>query len=307
MPPLVSFAELDLAIRAAWRQAGHQPTWQERRDVRGGITARTFRLLTPHFAAFGRRSDGEIAAAITGGSRSHITTLRRCLGIPRYVRPSMGPAAEEACREQIRQGRPLTAIAAALGVPWSSVRRVARTLGWARSWVVRPARGRSNHVGRLAKAEVAALLSEGLTLPAVARRAGVSHQRIVQVRDELGLPSQTERHRRRRELARQRAERERRARRKRWLAERARRPARRRAKLRRFLARARRLYARGWSARRIAAAYGIPTRSMAWWIYIGRTQLGWFPKRRGEAGLPAAVTHDRLSDVCRAYGVQPVL
>lgn len=288
MPTLVTFSDLNHAIRLAWSQADRRPSWPARVSLptskplanrSRGITSASFECLRPHLAQLGVATDLELTR-LSGVSRSLIACVRLVLGIPRSQPPAMSPTIRRDCLRRLRARESVTAISRTTGEPVSRVRALARSIGWEYSWVSRKGDGATKTIGRLPKDKLDHLLAQGLSLTAVAKRAGVSHQRVAQVVKAMGLPSQQVRMRPWRKKATLAKERWLQVRRERWLKDRARRRAARMPKLRHFLSRANRLYGEGLSIGQIAKRYRIPPNSMSWWIFRGRRELGWFPKRR---------------------------
>ena len=234
--------------------------------------------LAPHLSLVGRCSDAELARRVRC-SRTVIDCLRVVLRIPAFVPDGLPPAVKAECVRRIRSREYLIRIADDLRVTVGQVRKVAATIGWDQSWISR--RTKSDQVGCLPRARVLDQIRRGDTFTAIAARAGVSHQRIAQVYKETGLPGRHELAKPLVEARRQRLVREREQACAKRSKDREQRRTRRTAKLRRFLAVARRLYDRGVFVNEIAKRYQIPGRSMSWWIFRGRREFGWFPKRSG--------------------------
>lgn len=289
---VIRLPELNRAIRAAWRTAGRIPTWPAVLDpkarpsrttqAQAGITQRTFDLLRPVFHLIGVEADTELARR-SGGPRSQICWIRHSLHIPARPAVVITPAQRRECLRRVRARESLKSIAAVTGLTVQTVKTLALPLGWTPEWTKHHARPkRSNTVGRLSRIEMERLLRAGKKLREVADLAGVSAQRIVQVAKAIGMPGQHELSRPQREKRRRERERERELKRRRRAKERAARPAKLLATLRRYLGRARQLYDKGLSISDIAKRYQIPPQSMSWWLFRGRRQLGWFPRRRAD-------------------------
>lgn len=173
---------------------------------------------------------------------------------------------------------PISQLAKRAGVPSSLVRAFACNIAWDRSW----ARWNTQRewIGRLRRSEVLRRYRRGESLASIAKRTGCTGENIrsVALRDGL-IPRAAERHRlaeqrkclREQLIAKRRAER---------TQERAARKQARLARLRVFLAPARKWWQRGHSVKRIAQEYGLHHNAMAWWIFRGRTELEWFPRRQ---------------------------
>lgn len=284
----ISTSALNAAIRKAWIQSGRHPTWPSKpRKPSGawgnsqqGLHATTFERIRPFFHLIGVESDTEVARR-SCSYRPTISWIRSTLNIPARPRIVITVEQKAECLRRLRAGEPLNQVARAIDLGVVSVRNLAETIGWDESWsrqhrLPKPAM----KIGRLSRARIEAELRKGANRSRLARLAGVSPQRIGQIATYAGIPGRRELLRPKREAARLAKEKDRDKARKRRLRERLARPARYRAKLRKYLAKARTLHRRGKGISEIAKVYRMPTNSMAWWLFRGRRDLGWFPVRQ---------------------------
>lgn len=189
-PALVPFHAINRAIRRAWRAAGRKPTWPATIDpsvVRRrkypllyGVFLSTYTRLTPHLAQIGYLPDAHVARQVPC-SRQTISDLRLALRMPVRQGVPVTSRMEAQCRRRILAREELKTISASLRLPYSWVRRLAKTMGWKRSWSKRRHPARSDTVGIMPLREALTLLRDGVTRTEIGRRAGVSHQRIAQI------------------------------------------------------------------------------------------------------------------------------
>ena len=254
-----------------------------RRSVirRRGMNAKDIDRATPYLQllgtipdlAFGRKTDLSRSTIVELRARLHIGAYQRSVHVTDAQR-------EEAVR-WLRAGKTLTWTAEQMKLSLLRIRRMAREIGWDRSWV--PASEVSRRSSTVGCMPVSALLKQfdaGKTLQHIAQQAGVSRERIRQVIEREGRPP------RRIALARRAAQRAQRLQRYRQrqavlrVKSKARTQRRTLAKLRTFLRAAQRQWLAGATIRTIAAHYGLTRTAMGWWIFTGRTRLGWFPRRQ---------------------------
>ena len=246
-----------------------------------GMSRSTYDRLRPHWHLIGQTSDVTLSRT-SGVSRLTIWELRHRLKIPTYrpSPPTIPAALRDDVRRRILAREKLTDIARDAGITWTVLRAFATEVGYDPEWKKLHMKKPSLMVGRIPKAEALRRFDAGETLDAIATRSGVSRERIRQIANKCG--------RQPRHIARHQAALLRRARlnavRQRQRALRIvskKRTAERRAKTTaRYLKKARKLWQRGDLIRAIAKVYGLQPNSMAWWIFIGRKQFGWFPRRR---------------------------
>lgn len=238
----------------------------------------TFDRLRPFLHLVGVETDTAIAQQ-SRVVRPLITWLRGVLRIPAAPWRAVAPDRRADCLRRVRARETLVAVSKATGLAITAVRKLAATIGWDRSWTRHHKQPKAAQIGRLSRARIEAELRKGTNRSKLARLAGVSHQRIGQIANAAGIPGRrtilrpviaAKRAAKARATAKARRRRER---------ERKARAARNRTKLRHFLMRARRLHARGFAISAIAKTYGLSANSMSWWLFKGRRELGWFPKR----------------------------
>lgn len=242
------------------------------------MTHRKFALLRPVLHLIGVECDSELARR-SGASRSQICWIRLSLQIPARPRVVIMDDQRRDCLRRVKAKETLKSVSAVTGLTIQTVKNLALSVGWNSSWS-RPLQQPSTTIGRITRTKMASLLRAGKTTYEVAELAGVSHQRITQVAKVIGMPRLRELRSSIWDKQRRQREREKDLRRKRREKERAKRPALLLAKLRRFLGPARKMYAKGRSVSGIAKRYQMSARSMSWWLFRGRRDLGWFPKRR---------------------------
>lgn len=248
-----------------------------------GISLRTFERLRPYWHRLGQMADEEMSR-VSGVSRGTVWGLRRRLGIPVYSRvaPEVPAALKAQVRARILAREKLKGIARDMRISWLALRAFATEVGYDPAWKRVHMTPPSKTVGCMTKMDVLRRFDAGETLDSIAKRAGVSRERIRQVAEKAGRHArQAGRHRtavRRRAKIRAAIER-----RQAQLPAKMKRTAeRRRKKEVRFLTVARKLWRRGQTIRAIAQVYGLTTNSMGWWIYVGRKHLRWFPHRQAQ-------------------------
>lgn len=255
------------------------PRLPERRPK--GMSRSTYDRLRPHWHLIGQMSD-EALSRTSGISRYTIWALRHRLKIPTYrpPPPTIPALQRDEARRRILARETLSGIARDLGIQWAVLRAYATEVGYDPAWKKLHHKKPSLMVGRMPKAEVLRRFDAGETLDAIATRSGVSRERIRQIADKSGRqPRHIARHQA--ALLRQSRLIAARQRRRALRIANKKRTAERRAKTgARYLRKARPLWQRGDSIRTIAQVYGLSPNSMAWWIFSGRKQFGWFPRRR---------------------------
>lgn len=176
---VIPFTEINRAIRSAWRNAGRKPRWPAAIDasiVRRrksallfGVFRSTYARLMPHLALIGFQSDAQVAREVPC-SRQTISDLRLALRIPAYQRVPVDSKVEAECRRRILAREELKLIAASLQLPYSWVRRLAKSVGWEPSWS-QHRRPRSDTVGNMPIKKALTLLRHGVSRSEIGRRA----------------------------------------------------------------------------------------------------------------------------------------
>ena len=229
--------------------------------------------------ALGTAADSVIARRFRH-TRSQVIYLRDLHHIAAYRQPDLSAGQRKQVIASLRAGETLVATVRSFGLSYLTVHKIALEHGWQRSWIDHSRLRRPRqYFAAITRAELLDLYRSGMSMGLIGQRAGITRERVRQIAREEGLPPRGPELRRARERRRDEL-------RTQWLRE-ARRlhdarevaRARRVEQLTRFLNRARRLWRQGATISAIAAAYRISSKSMSWHIHIGRTRLGWFPRR----------------------------
>lgn len=231
-----------------------------------------------HFKSLGTCSDAKLAE-LSGVSRTTIATYRELLCIPAFVKPARSLTEEQAeiATRELKAGRTLLFVSDSLHLPLNLIYQHAHAIGWEKNWrTFDPPK----KVGRLTyETVIRRLRTQKETNRAIAKSAGVSSEYIRQVAARAGLESRrsiqkrivaAKRKKRAKLLARRQLQRQR---------SQARTRARYLRKLERYLKRAQQMWDQGALIGSIAKKYRLTTHSMSWWIFRGRTELGWFARR----------------------------
>lgn len=231
-------------------------------------------LLDAAVDRMGVMSDADLAREL-GTYREAVTAYRNEHGIPRF-RPSEEIPRDELKRieENLKRGASIKEICEATGRPRCSIRKVAESFGWRRSWLKHAPRGLSHTVGHLTREEIFTHYDAGVSNSEIARQAGVSPERIRQVIAQSGRDSASTKHARvMLERLKEQAERS-----AQYRAQRSLNRERRKAEHRAYLNLAETMWPNS-TIYQIAEAYGLAPNSMSWWIFYGRKNFGLFPKR----------------------------
>lgn len=177
-------------------------------------------------------------------------------------------------------------VARSRGYSYAFVTAVACAIGWTRDWVIGPIAGaragtkpRASVIGTMKVEEMLLRFDAGEHLGSIGKRAGVSRERVRQVAKMHGRKPRAEVRAHMKEVRRAQQVQEAAARRlerktatieaikKRW-------------------ARAERMWREGKTIAVIAAAYGVSTDNMAWYMHSCRRRYGMFPLREPSKSMP---------------------
>jgi len=216
-------------------------------------------------------------------SRAYINKLRNRYGLPKKLwSPLYTAAAKDCVIQSLSEGLMAKDVATTCGVSSTYVVQIGQEIGWTKDWrVIDKINKLSDYVGKLPRATVLTLLELGESHSRIAHQAGVSRERIRQVRATAGMTSE----RVVQKLAREEKDRRHAAsivmrEKARDETQQARREASREA-LAKHMTKARGMWAMGLSIKVIANAYHMTPFQFSPRIHDARLRLGlhWFPYR----------------------------
>jgi hypothetical protein len=151
-----------------------------------GLSNGTIEKLAPYFYLLGTEFDSKVAITAKV-SRGTIINTRRLLGIPTFVRALWTEKQHEHAVKYLRNRHTLRFVALTLNLKEAVIRRIATKINWHKSWVDTTAYIHSSeYVGRIKKLTAVSYYNNGMTLAAIGKKAGVTHQAVRQVLMKAG-------------------------------------------------------------------------------------------------------------------------